>query len=412
MADEPKTPQAPGGRRRKREAPTIDLTATEVPPAADAAPPQPKPQEPPSQSEPRAEPPAAYFSAAAMAAGFAGALIMSAVLGALWYAGTLLAPSETGGLRAQIAALQKQVQDLQRQPAAADSKAVEALRARLAKIEDDIAKLPPGDKSVGERLSAADNAMKSLGVAIAALSQRSNDAAANAKSALERAEAAEKAMKELQESVQRAGKDAAVAPAAIEALQKRIAALEQAATAAHEEIAKGAAADVAARLALSAAALRSAAERGAPYAQELAQAKALGADAAALAPLEAFAASGVPDKQALARELTDLMPALLKAADAGAAPAGFLDRLQANAGRLVRVRPVDAPAGEDAASVMARIEVAAAKADVDVALADLAKLPEAARKPAQAWIAKAKARQAALAAVRQVAADAARALGK
>ena len=62
-------------------------------------------------------------------------------------------------------------------------------------------------------------------------------------------------------------------------------------------------------------------------------------------------------------------------------------------------------------AVLARIEVDAAKADIDGALADLGKLPEAARAPAQGWIAKAKARQAALAAARQFAADTARALG-
>ena len=51
------------------------------------------------------------------------------------------------------------------------------------------------------------------------------------------------------------------------------------------------------------------------------------------------------------------------------------------------------------------------KADIDAALNDFTKLPEAQRAPAQSWIAKAKARQAALAAARQYAADTARSLG-
>ncbi len=58
--------------------------------------------------------------------------------------------------------------------------------------------------------------------------------------------------------------------------------------------------------------------------------------------------------------------------------------------------------------VLARIEVGGGQADIAGALADLAKLPAAARAPAQAWIAKAKARQQALAAARAFAADAAR----
>ncbi|HWC94173.1 MAG TPA: hypothetical protein VG475_13800 [Pseudolabrys sp.] len=418
MADKPTTPQAPGGRRRKREAPTIDLTATEVPPAAEANPPQSEP--PPKMRDPQPEPapqsapqPGAQFSTGSVAAGIAGAAVMSFVMLALWYTGFSLAPAgDTGAPRAQVAALQKQVQELASRAAPADGKALEALRARVGKIEEDIAKLPSADKAVAERLSAADNAMKSLGVALTALNRRSDDATATVKQALERAEAAEKAVKELQASVQNVGKVAAVAPAALDAMQQRLAALEQSAQAAHAEIARTASIDTAARLALSAAALRAAVESGAPYADALAQTKVLGADAAALAPLQAFAASGLPGDRALARELSGLMAALVKAAGAGAAPAGFLERLQANAGQLVRVRPLDAPAGDDPGAVLARLEVEAANADIDGALADLGKLPEPARKPAQAWIAKAKSRQAALAAARDFAAAAARALGK
>ena len=414
MADKPTTPQAPGGRRRKREAPTIDLTATEVPPAAEAIPPQSEP--PPEMRDPWPEPappPGAQFSTGSVAAGIAGAVVMSFVMLALWYAGFSLAPAgDASALRTQVAALQKQVQQLESRAAPADVKTLEDLRARVGKIEGDIAKLPSADKAVAERLSAADNAMKSLGVALTALNRRSDDATATVKQALERAEAAEKAVKELQASVQNVGKVAAVAPAALDAMQQRLAALEQSAQAAHAEIARTASIDTAARLALSAAALRAAVESGAPYADALAQTKLLGADAAALAPLQAFAASGLPGDRALARELSGLMPALVKAAGAGAAPAGFLERLQANAGQLVRVRPLDAPAGDDPGAVLARLEVDAANADTDGALADLGKLPEPARKPAQAWIAKAKSRQAALAAARDFAAAAARALGK
>src|SRR6476646_4305041 len=229
MADKPTTPQAPGGRRSKREAPTIDLTATEVPPAAKAVPPsEPPPETRDPQPEP-APPPGAQFSTGSVAAGIAGAAVMSLVMLALWYAGFSLAPAgDTGAPRVQVAALQKQVQELASRAAPADGKTLEALRARVGKIEEDIAKLPSGDKAVAERLSAADNAIKSLGVALTALNRRSDDATATGKQALERAEAAEKAVKELQASVN-AGKEAAVAPAALEALHQRLAALEQSA---------------------------------------------------------------------------------------------------------------------------------------------------------------------------------------
>ena len=140
--------------------------------------------------------------------------------------------------------------------------------------------------------------------------------------------------------------------------------------------------------------------------------KSLGADEKALAPLEPFAATGVPTQAALAHELQALIPAMLKLSGAQAPAGGFLERLQANAGQLVRIRPVDAPPGDDASAVLARIEIDAARADIAAALNDLGKLPDAARAPAQAWIAKAQARQAALTAARAFAVETARALGK
>ncbi len=201
----------------------------------------------------------------------------------------LLPASSNDG--AQIAALQKQIHDLQNRPAPApDTQAVDALRQRLAKIEHDIANLPPGDKTVAERLTAADSAMKSLGIALAALNKRNDDAAANATQASERAAAAEKAVADLRDSVQSAKQQASTAVDAgqLAAVQQRVAALEQSVKDARAQIAANATTDKAARLALSAAALRDAVERGAPYQTELAQAKALGADDAALAPLAAL----------------------------------------------------------------------------------------------------------------------------
>ena len=92
--------------------------------------------------------------------------------------------------------------------------------------------------------------------------------------------------------------------------------------------------------------------------------------------------------------------------------AGFLDRLQASAEKLVRVRPVDEAPGDDPAAVVARIEVRAAQADLAGALAELAKLPALLRARAQGWIAKAQARNTAVEASQRFAADAVAVLGK
>src|SRR5262249_2141033 len=136
--------------------------------------------------------------------------------------------------------------------------------------------------------------------------------------------------------------------------------------------------DKALRLAFAASALKAAVERGEPFAPELATAKALGADPATLAPLEPFAASGVPRAGMLARELRELAPMLRPRT---AAPReNFLQRLQVNAEKLVRVRPVDEAAGAES-SGGARIDALAAQGDLAGALAELVKLPPAERAP-------------------------------
>jgi hypothetical protein len=327
-----------------------------------------------------------------LAAGIAGAAAMSLVLVALWLTG--LVPIRYAGstaLRARVTGLEMQLQDLQKRPPpppvaeskAPDTKAVDALAQRVGKMEEQ------------------------LGAALSALNRRSDDIAAS--SAQARAQA-ETAVKAVTESI-----NAAPSPADLAPLQQRIAALEQSAKAVNAEIIKvtnlATASDTAARLALAAAALRDAVAGGKPFTVELTQVKALGADDKVLEPLAAYASSGVPDEKTLAAELSALLPGMIKAAGSPPASGGFIERLQANAGQLVRIRPVDAPAGADPSAILARLEVDAAKADIAAALADLGKLSDEQRAPAQGWIAKAQRRQAALAAAGQYATDAARSLG-
>jgi hypothetical protein len=409
MADKRTTPEvAASASPRKREAPTIDLTATEVEPATAAGEPPPVPEQGAEGSQAASadnggDSPSApreslnWLSAnikgPALAAGAAGAAIMTLVLLGLWLAGLLpIRDSSSTTVRAM------------------DTQPIDALNGRIAKIEDSIAKLPPGDTSVNERMAAAENALKALGLTLTALNRRSDDIANSTTIARERAEAAEKAVTELRSSVHDAMKSASVGISSVEldALQRRIAGLEQLVPSA----VKSSATDRPARLALGAAALRDVVVSGAPFAAALAQAKSLGADEKTLMPLEPFAATGVPTPAALAQELRTLWPVILKLSGAQAPEGGFLERLQANAGKLVRIRPVDAPPGDDASAVLARIELEAARNDIGGALNDLGKLPDAARAPAQAWIRQANERQAALTAARAYAVESARALAQ
>ncbi|HEY6027290.1 MAG TPA: hypothetical protein VIV09_10380, partial [Pseudolabrys sp.] len=398
MADKRTTPDpAEGARRRKRPAPTIDLTATEVsaaaaanqPQAAADEPQQPDPEhdeaeavrtpEPSGHDEPPRTGPAAWQ---VLFAGFLGAAIMTAVLLAVWAAG--LVPSRDAG------------------PLGAEPASIAALNERMGRIETSVSR-PANDPATSERLSAVDNALKSLGIALTALNKRSDEVASISAEARSRADAATNAMTQLRDAMQDLTKNtsAGLSPADVDTVQKRLAALEQAVNRAPT--------DKAARLALGAATLRDTVVSGASFTAELDEAKSLGADEKALAPLSEFATTGVLTAAALAQELQTLLPAMLKIWHAQAPEGSFLERLQANAGKLVRIRPMDAPPGDDPSAVLARLEVDAAKADIPAALADLAKLPDSnltdvTRQPIRNWIVKARASEAALAAARQFAA--------
>jgi len=405
MADKRTTPEAAASASpRKRAVPTIDLTATEVPPVAAAG--QPPPLQDQAAADPEAVPAGkdpsadnslnwlrANISAPALVGGTAGAALTTLMLFGLWLIGVVPLRDSGSTVTSTL-----------------DTKSIDGLNGRIAKIEDTVAKLPPGDASVTERMAAADNALKALGLALTALNRRSDDTAANATLARDRAEAAEKAVTELRISVQDAAKNASsgISSAELDGLQKRMTGLEQS----NKTAAQMATTDTPARLALSAAALRDAAVSGAPFAVALAQAKSLGADEKAFAPLEPFAAGGVPTPATLAQELRALLPAMIKLSGAQTTEGGFIDRLQANARKLVRIRPVDAPPNDDVSAVLARLELAAAHNDIATALNDLGKLPDAGRAPAQVWIKKANERQAALTAAHAFVVVTARALSK
>src|SRR5262249_4304345 len=273
----------------------------------------------------------------------------------------------------------------------------------------------PGAGSVVlDRISTLEGAVKALDEKIGVVARRTDEIAVIASDARAKADATAAALAELAQKVARLGSPG-VQRDDLDALANQVAALDRSSKALGEEVAKRGAdgiADRAGRLALISAALTAAVERGDAYATELATAKALGGDANALGPLEPFASTGVPSAASLGSELTALVPALTQAAGLAPRDANFLDRLQAGAERLVRIRPLAAAPADDPAAVLTRIEIRAKEADIAGALAELAKLPAEAQAPAKAWIAKAQARIAALAASRRFAADALAALAK
>jgi hypothetical protein len=293
-----------------------------------------------------------------------------------------------------------------------DAKALDDLNARVAKLEAGAsgARPPAADPALANRMATLEGALKSLEEKISVVARRTDDIDLIARDAREKAGQTAAAIAELTQKMARLS-----STSDLDASVNRIAALERITGAMQTELAKrgiGETGDRPVRLAVTASALNTAVERGDAFAAELAAAKQLTGDAAALAPLEPFAAIGLPSAPALGRELVTLTSTLAQASGAPPHDGGFLERLQANAERLVRIRPLDEPPGDDPAAVLVRTEQRASQADLPGALAELAKLPAPARAAAQAWIAKAQARLAAVAASRRFAADAFAALGK
>lgn len=444
--------RSPGGRRR-RPPPTIEGTASEIArepvtePAAEtasAAESSPSPEPPPEtiaaaaegsareaphaapepelstdhHSEPPREPPPPPPLASRgdarpwIAAAIAGVISLAIIGTALWLLSEYL--NRDASLAGKVDALEAQVRGLAGKPAPADAKALDDLRARvdvidagLRRIDDRLNRAEsalatprsaPTDPAVLARLSASENMQRALGDTIADLRKRIEDNAAAMREARDRVDAvARSSGAEANEALRKDN----------EALGARVAALEHAEHTINQRIEQsltGASADRAARLAVMAGALRMVVERGTPFTAELAAAKALGADASALAPLEPFAAAGLPNAEVLAREFDKVEPAMSAAAAPPSQDGGILGHLQANAERLVRVRPVGDTSGDDPAAAVARAGAKAHRGDIAGALAEVEKLPPAVQAPAADWIKAAKSRTAALEGARQLAA--------
>jgi hypothetical protein len=365
--------------RPKRAGPTIDLEATEVSSdtrsAAAGAEPDPTPQQPPAS---------ALFPV--ITAAFAGAGTAALVLGVAWFLGwnaasPIVAPP-------------------------ADTAAIDGLAARIASVESKTNAPPPMPAPVPDAAAAA--RIDSLEKSSASL--RTELAAARAQS--------EKLAALVDEMKSAPRESSSPPPPDLSAINERLAQIERNLRTQGSEIAQEKenakpADDMPLRRVVAASLLDISVRQGDPYVAALAAAKALTQDADALKPLDGFAASGVPSPAILCRELLTLVPKLSppapenSSADAG----GIIDRLQAGASRLVRIERTDA-VGNDRGAVVARVTAAALRNDSTEARRELNTLPSADRAAAQSWIDKTDARDAALAASRQFAADAMTALAK
>jgi hypothetical protein len=394
----PKNGTVEGGERpqsSRRRPPTIDLEATEiasepvadkaVEPGVEAAEQNPAGATDSTESPDETTAPRANASGPTpsrrwrFVGGFAVGAATAALLGAaaLWFLGAVPLRTDTEQERAlatKVAALDHRIQDLATQSTARPPSREADLEARLAALEAARSSPPPAPDATLARLSA--------------LEQRLNEAPraapANPDNAL-----------------------AATDHRDIEALSARLAALEQRFSDARQTPVS----DRAVRLGLAAMELRMAVERGSPFSAELEAVSRLVDDPADLAALKAMADSGLPAPAALAQTLSKLTPAMLEAAVPTGHEGSVLDRLEAGAARLVRIRRIDDSPDDDPAAMIARADAKATRGDIAGSLAEIDKLPDKARAPASGWIGTARARLAALDAARQISTHALQALG-
>ncbi|MGY4628558.1 COG4223 family protein [Bradyrhizobium sp. USDA 4486] len=381
---------APEPGRAKRTPPTIDLEATDVStqpqepagePEAQPAPEHAEPEQ--AKSEPAAAAPEHVEEPAAAArpsppispwviAPFAGAVAAALVIAVGWLLGW---PA------------------VQAPPAAPQvtSATVDALAGRVAAVEARAGK-PAADPALVARIDALEKSASALRSDIANLRAQSDKTA----SALNDAKSAP-----------------SIAAPDLAALSDRVAQLERASRTERAELAQQGEKiadaksmdDKPLRHVVAAALLDVAVRHGDPYQSQLAAARSFAAKPDTLKPLEAFAASGIPTPVALSRELLNIVPKLSPPPEAPAAGAGIVERLQAGASKLVRIERTDG-VGNDRGAIVARVTAAALRNDFVEARRELKTLAEADRAPAQAWLDKADAREAALAASRKFADDA------
>lgn len=410
--------ELPDSARVKRAPPTIDLEATEVserpretegesPAAAEADAPkleEPVPEEQAAPPEPESEPARAEASRSEthpphrpispwVIAPFSGAAAAALVIGVGWM---------LGWPAVQPAAVQP-AQVPQAQVPQVTEAAFNALSSRVASLEAKInttTALPAAPDAGTARLASLEKTVASLRDQLSGLQMQSDKLAGQLSSA---------------GSAGSTGSDAA-ATVDLSGINARLDQLERAtraaSAAAAKDSAKAAADDTPLRLAVVATVLDLEVRQGEPFKTALDSAKSLVSDAGVLKPLDGFAASGVPTSAVLSRELLSIIPKLSKPAKENEAPDGTLvDRLKAGASSLVRIERTDG-VGNDRGAIVARATTAALHNDANEAKRELSSLSPDDRAPAQAWIDKADARDAALAASHQFAADALAALAR
>jgi hypothetical protein len=390
----------PDSERPKREPPTIDLEASEVKSetaqASDTTAPEAAPET--AAETPAAEPVSQPVAPSApvspwIVAPVSGAVAAALVIGVGWMLGwPAIQPAATPPAPQLNAA------------------AIDDLTGRLAGLETKIGKpaAPLTDPAALARMETLEKSLTALRGELATARAQGEKLAA----AINEVKSAPRADGTSAPDISGINQQIAKIDSAVKAQSAEIA--EQASKIANAKLVEAKVADdLPLRRVVAAALLDVLVRTGDPYPAALAAAKTLAPNADALKPLEQFAATGVPNAGKLSSELLTLVPKLTPAApaDTPTTGSGIVERLQAGAAKLVKIERTDI-AGTDRGAVAARATAAALRNDFNEARRELKTLAPADRAAAQSWLDKVDARDAALAASRQFAADAMNVLGK
>ncbi len=389
----------PESERPKREPPTIDLEASEVkgetaqasepetPEAAPEVPTEALAAEPAPQPAPAPTPVSPWIVAPV-----SGAVAAALVIGVGWMLGWPAVQPAANPPAPQL-----------------NAAAIDDLTGRLAGLETKISKpaTPVADPAASARIDALEKSLTALRGELAATRAQGDKLAA----AINEVKSAPRADGTPSPDLSGINQQVARIESAMRAQAAEIA--QQASRIAEKPAETKPADDLPLRRVVAAALLDVLVRTGDPYAAALAAAKSLAPNAEALKPLEPFAATGVPNPNKLSGELLTLVPKLSPVApqDNATTGSGIVERLQAGAAKLVRIERTDT-VGSDRGAVVARATAAALRNDFNEARRELKSLAPENRAAAQAWLDKADARDAALAASRQFAADAMNVLGK
>ena len=299
-----------------------------------------------SRPDPSVEPGRAPGSLGLIAAGLLGGVIALGGAAGLQYWGVLPSLGSNEKAEASLNLMSSEIEGLKtklaEQAAAVPEVDLSPVEAKLAALEEKIAKVPEANG-----LSADADAR------ISALAEQ-----------VKAAETAGAMLKSESETVRAA-------------LQMRIEAVEKKLDQPRD--------DVEVAVAIASAGLKAAIDRGGPFTAELSTLEGISPEDPAVKELKTFAASGVPSRTTLVADFPKVADTILAASRSDDPNQSFTDRLMSSAFSAIQVRPVGEVEGEGPEAIVARMEARLTNGDLPAAAAEWAKLPEPAKKASEGY---------------------------